>query len=236
MPFELPRGVVVPVNAIDIVLDPAPHPFELENSVAIDANWQSEKAANPALFDGRIVLLSDLVYSDGVLSGRCHETRYATLLYWRLDRDGAVAEHAFAHAALVSSDNALVAIRMGLHTANAGLVYFAAGSFEPVDFRDGQIDIEFNMAREVGEETGLDLASADRDDGYHLYSHENGSVIFRRYRLAETAASIAARIDAHVAAETDPEILGPVIIRGPITMPAGIVPHMEAIVHWHFSR
>ena len=235
MPFDLPRGVVVPVTSIEIILDAAPHPFETASGDAIERNWRSEVAANPALFDGRIVLLSELVYRDGVLSGRCHETRYATLLYWRLDRDGASAEHAFAHAALVSSDNALVAIRMGLHTANAGKVYFAAGSFEPMDFRDGLVDIDFNMRREVGEETGLDIATATSDEGYHLYSHANGSVIFRRYRMAETAAALAKRIEAHVAAEAEPEILGPVVIRDAEDLPEGIVPHMEAIVRWHFS-
>ena len=42
----------------------------------------------------------------------------------------------------------------------AGRVYFAAGSFEPVDFRDGLVDVDFNMIREVREETGLDLSGA----------------------------------------------------------------------------
>lgn len=235
MAFDLPRGVVVPVHAVDIILDPSTHPFETENAAAIDANWQVEVAANPALFDGRIVLLSELSYSNGRLVGRCHETRYATLLYWRLERNGALAEHAFAHAALVSADNALVAIRMGAHTANAGRVYFAAGSFEPMDFRDGQVDIDFNMQREVGEETGLEIGGAPKDEGYHLYSHASGNVIFRRYRLAEPADVIAERIAAHVAAEAEPEIEGPVIIRDAENVPDGVMPHMAAIVRWHFS-
>ena len=53
-----------------------------------------------------------------------------------------------------------MAIRMAAHTVNAGRVYFAAGSFEPSDFRDGLVDADGNMVREVREETGLDIAGA----------------------------------------------------------------------------
>ena len=86
MMFDLPRGLVVPVSAIEVRLDPEPHPFEAANTVAIEANWQHEIAANPALFDGIVVLLSQIAYGQGRLVGRCHAVRYATLLQWRRER------------------------------------------------------------------------------------------------------------------------------------------------------
>ncbi len=233
--FNIPRGQVVPVSEIEVSLDPSPHPFELANAAAIEENWQREAAANPALFDGRIVLLSEVTYRDGKLTGRCHPVRYATLLEWRRGRP-AGAEHAYAHAALVSSDGALVAIRMGAHTANPGKVYFAAGSFEAEDFRDGLVDTDANMEREVREETGLDISRARHEDGYHLFSRDGATVIFRCYFLEETADRIAERVSAFVAGETEPEIDGPVIIRGTDNLPEGIAPHMAAIVEWHFAR
>jgi 8-oxo-dGTP pyrophosphatase MutT (NUDIX family) len=233
--FAFPRNQVAPVSAVEVRLEPGPHPFEVEHAAAIEASWQREVAANPALFDGRVVLLSHIAYDRGRLAGRCHAVRYATLLHWRHSRPPG-AEHAFAHAALVSGDGALVAIRMGAHTANAGKVYFAAGSFEPVDFRDGLVDIDANMAREVLEETGLDIAASPVDETYHLYSQNATTVIFRRYHLAESADAIAARISAFVAAEAEPEIEGPVIIRGPDDLPDGLMPHMRAIVDWHFGQ
>ncbi|MBX3570217.1 MAG: hypothetical protein KF914_19295 [Rhizobiaceae bacterium] len=234
MSFALPRGRVVPVRSVDVRLDPGPHPFALENADAIEANWGQEFAANPALFDGEVVLLSSLGLEGGRLTGLCHEVRYAALLYWRKHRRPG-AEHAYAHAAIVSGDDALVAIRMGSHTANPGKVYFAAGSFESIDFRDGQVDLEGNMAREVGEETGLDLAAARAEAGYHLFSAEGATVIFRRYRYDLPAAELARRIEAHVAAETEPEIAGPVILRRGDPLPEGVMPHMKAIVEWHFG-
>jgi 8-oxo-dGTP pyrophosphatase MutT (NUDIX family) len=235
MAFDIPRDAVFPVSGIDVLLDPAPHPFEQENEAEIARNWELETSENPALFNGTVVLLSALSYSDRRLRGRCHAVTYATFLYWRRNRLAAPAEHSFAHAVLVSVDGALIAVRMGRHTANAGRVYFAAGSFEPADFSDGVVDLEFNMAREVREETGLDISEAPCDAAYHAYSSERGTVIFRAYYLAETAEEIARRIRDHVVSDPDPEIEAPVIIRNPSDLPDGLMPHMRPIIDWYFS-
>lgn len=233
--FDLPRNVILPVDAVDVRLDTGPHPFALSNAAAIADNWRQETAANPALFDGTVVLLSELAYRDGRLVGRCHAVNYSTFLLWRKRREISGAEHAYAHAMLVAGDNALVAIRMGPHTVNAGRVYFAAGSFEPIDFRDGLVDVDFNMIREVGEETGLDLSEAERGRHYHALSTPSGTVIFRRYRVAEPADELARRITAFVATETNPEIEGPVIIRHAGDLPDGLMPHMKPLIEWHFA-
>ncbi|MDX8532204.1 hypothetical protein RFM41_17220 [Mesorhizobium sp. VK25A] len=235
MSFDLPRNVILPVDAIDVRLDPDPHPFALGNAAAIAENWRQETTANAALFDGTVVLLSELAYRDGRLIGRCHAVKYSTFLLWRKRRENSGAEHAYAHAVLVAGDNALVAIRMGRHTVNAGRVYFAAGSFEPIDFRDGMVDVDFNMIREVGEETGLDLSTAERGQHYHALSTASGTVIFRRYRVTEPADELARRISAFVAAEAEPEIEGPVIIRSAGDMPDGLMPHMKPLIEWHFA-
>ncbi|MDX8481305.1 hypothetical protein RFN28_23005 [Mesorhizobium sp. VK24D] len=235
MSFDLPRNVILPVDAVDVRLDPDPHPFERDNQVAIAENWRREMEAKPALYDGTVVLLSALAYRDSRLIGRCHAVKYSTFMLWRKNRERSGAEHAYAHALLAAGDNALVAIRMGSHTVNAGRVYFAAGSFEPVDFRDGLVDVDFNMIREVGEETGIDLSAAGRGRRYHALSTPSGTVIFRRYRVAESADEIARRIRAFVAAETEPEIEGPVIIRHAADLPDGLMGHMKPLVEWHFA-
>ncbi|AZO43912.1 hypothetical protein EJ076_23895 [Mesorhizobium sp. M7D.F.Ca.US.005.01.1.1] len=235
MSFDLPRNVILPVDAVDVRLDPDPHPFALDNAEAIAENWQREIAANPALFDGTVVLLSQLAYRDNRLVGRCHAVTYSTFMLWRKRRENSGAEHAYAHAVLVAGDNALVAIRMGLQTVNAGRVYFAAGSFEPVDFRDGQVDVDFNMIREVREETGLDLSGAERGKRWHALSTNSGTVIFRRYHETAPADEVARRISAFVATETEPEIEGPVIIRHAADLPVGLSPHMKPLIEWHFS-
>lgn len=234
--FDLPRGVVTPIGKADVRLIDTPHPFEIANEAAIATNWQREIAANPALFNGTMVLLSRLVLSDGRLEGRCHAVNYATMLHWRRNKGVAGIEHFFAFPVLVASDNALVAIRMGRHTANPGMVYFAAGSFEPDDFIDGQVDAVGNMTREVREETGLDISAVRTDPQFHLNSIDHTTVLFRRYWLDEDADEIAARISDFVAAEAEPEIEGPVVIRSLEDNPEGMTAHMRAIVRWHFAR
>lgn len=235
MAFDLPRNTILPVDSVDVRLVPEQHPFERDNLPAIEENWLAEKAAKPAVFDGTVVLLSELAYRENRLVGRCHAVRFATFLYWRGNRSVSSAEHAFAHAVLVAEDNALVAIRMGPHTINAGRVYFAAGSFEPDDFADGLVQVDANMIREVGEETGLDISNVPRGKRYHALSTESGTVVFRRYHYPEKADELAARIDRFVAADENPEISGAVIIRNAEDLPEGLMPHMKAIVEWHFS-
>ena len=137
---------------------------------------------------------------------------------------------------LVTSDNALIAIRMGAHTVNAGRVYFAAGSFEPEDFPDGVVDPHGNMAREVREETGLDISGARRGDRHYALSTERGTVIFRRYFLDADADEIASRIRDFVAGEAEPEIEEPVVIRSARDLPDGLMPHMPPMIEWHFLR
>ena len=138
---------------------------------------------------------------------------------------------------LISADGELVAARMAGHTMNAGRIYFAAGSFEPADFdAEGLIDPHFNMAREVKEETGLDLPASSADKGFHAFSSEVGTVIFRRYQLDEDAETIAARIREFVAAEEEPEIEAPVIIRRGDVLGEELMPHMRPLIDWHFGR
>src|SRR4051812_6490217 len=235
MDFDIPRGVILPVARVDVTLDPAPHPFEAANLAAIDANWRTEKAANPALFDGKVSLLARLAYRDGQLEGVCHEIRFATFMYWRKTRPWPGVEHAFAQAMPVTSDGALIAIRMGRKTANAGKVYFASGAFDPVDFSDGKVDVDLNMAREVAEETGLKIAGLPHDLHYHALSSANGTMIVRRYFLPHPAETIAASIRAFVADDLDPEIEEPVIIRSAEDLPGGIMPYMAELIAWHFG-
>lgn len=234
--FDLPREVILPIDRVDVRLASSPHPFEREHSDRIDENWRREQAANPALYDGQMVLLSSLSLDGTRLEGMSHAIRYATFLYWRRHRSYSSAEHVYAHAALVTADNALMTIRMGSHTTSAGQVYFAAGSFEPSDFRDGFVDLHFNMAREVQEETALDINDLPRDSRYHALSERRGTVIFRRYYLNEDADTVASAIRRFVANDPNPEIEGPVIIRHAADLPDGLAPHMAPIVAWHFAN
>lgn len=234
--FDVARETILPVQECRLRLDPSPHPFETANREAIEENWRREQAANPALFDGMVVLLSRLTYSGGLLSGICHAARYSAFMLWRQRRPVAGAQHIYAQAVPVGADGALLAVRMGGHTANPGKVYFASGSFEPPEeFPDGIADVEGNMARELAEETGLDLLAGRPAGLLHMLWRETGVVLFRRYVFDQTAAALAERVKAFVAADPEPEIDGPVTISGPADLPTRLQDHMPPIIDWHFS-
>jgi 8-oxo-dGTP pyrophosphatase MutT (NUDIX family) len=235
MDFHIPREVMLPVEHIDVALDPAPHPFETANLAAIDLNWERELNANPALFDGRVSLFGRLGYRDRRLEGSTHLVRFATFMYWRKVRPVPSTGHCFAYTMLVTSDGALVAIRMGPRTANPGRVYFASGSFEREDFPLSRLDVDLNMAREVMEETGLDISGLPRDPVRHIWSAATATAIVRRYRLPMTAIEAEASIRAFVAKEEDPEIEGPVVIRSVDGLPPQAGLYMSDLAAWHFG-
>lgn len=235
MIFDIPRNRILPITKANLLVDPAPHPYETAHREAIEANWALEMAEKPALFNGEVMFFSSIRWADGRLDARCHTIRFATFMHWRRHRPDTTAEHLYAHAMPVSSDGALIAIRMAPHTANAGRVYFAAGSFDPLDIRDGRLDIASNMAREVGEETGIDLAGTRAETNYHGWSGNGGTVLVRRYFLDRSADEIVEDIRRHIALDPVPEIDEAIVIRGPADLPAGLMAHMVPLVGWHFD-
>ena len=231
---QLDDNAIVALGGIDIRLIDAPHPFEEENGAAIAAYWERATADNPALFNGRVMLPMSARLEGGVLVGESRPVDFATFLYWSRQADNPGGIHLFAHAVPVSGDDAILAIRMGPTTANAGRIYCAAGSFEPQDFIGGRMDFDANTRREVMEETGLDLAGARGEKGYWLLRHGNRVLLFRRYYFTEDAGVLAQRVEAHVLGEEEPEIEGPVVIRRGEDH-EGLTPHMRALIDWHYG-
>ncbi len=204
--FGWPEGdFIFPVSGIDVRVIDGPHPYFLSHKAEIAANWELEIAANPSLYDGQMLLMNTLQIRDSVIFGECHAVPFSTLMLWRKTRSTA-AIHLFGQPVIVSSDGAVIAIRMGQHTANPGRVYCASGSLDLDDIRNGHCDLDGNMAREVLEETGLSLADAMHVSGYHGL-HDKGIVtVFRAYHFAAAAAELIEQIAAHIAGDPKPEI------------------------------
>jgi len=231
-----PANTVFAVRDHDLCVQDGEHPWFVENRPAIEDNWAREVAANPALFNGGMVFQRRLSFRDGRIEGRAHIAPFATFLHWRkqANRDGGF--HLFALPLIMSSDNALIAIRMAKTTANPGRVYCAAGSMDKSDVIDGRCDLDFNMRREVLEETGFDLDDAERDaDAYGVQAF-NTVTVFRRYRYAMTADEMLARIAAHVAADPEPEIDCALAIRNADPAAHDYPFFMPLVLDWLFNR
>ncbi|RFB91563.1 DNA mismatch repair protein MutT [Rhizobium leguminosarum bv. trifolii] len=231
-----PEATVFPIAGVDLRVLPGAHPFVIAEEAAIRDNWAKETAANPALFDGRLVFQQRLSFSEDGIAGEGYVTPFSAFMWWRRQPQRQGGLHIFAYPVLESADGALVAIRMGAHTANPGQVYFAAGSLEQEDIVDGRCDIEANMRREVHEETGLDLS--DSVAGQELYaSHSRRTVaLMRLFRFDMTAAEMVKRIEAHMLVAEDKEIAGAVAIRSadPSAHPYNIA--MLPVISWYFGK
>ncbi|NKL83227.1 NUDIX hydrolase [Rhizobium leguminosarum] len=231
-----PEATVFPIAGVDLRILPGPHPFVAAEEAAIRENWVRETAANPALFDGRMVFQRQISLGEDGIAGEGHVIPFSAFMWWRrqLRREGGI--HIFAYPVLETSDGALVAIRMGAHTANPGQVYFAAGSLEPEDIVDGRCDIEVNMRREVHEETGLDLAHSVAGQGLFA-SHSNRTVtLLRLFRFDMTADEMVERIESHMLVAEDQEIAGAVAIRSADHSAHPYNRAMLPVIDWYFGR
>jgi 8-oxo-dGTP pyrophosphatase MutT (NUDIX family) len=227
---------VFPIAGLDLKVLSGDHPFHTGNDVAIAENWARETAANSHLFDGRMIFQNRLALTEQGLAGEGHVIPFSTFMYWRRQPERQGGIHLFAYPVIEASDGALVAIRMGAHTANPGQVYFAAGSLEPEDVADGRCDIEHNMRREVLEETGLDLRDAQAGEGYFATYHRRTVTLLRLFRFDLTADEMIAGIHAHMLVAEDKEIAGAVAIRSadPEAYPYNFA--MLPVIDWYFHK
>lgn len=229
-------GSVHEVRSLDLRVSPSVHPLETAQAEAIARNWDAELAANPALFNGPLILQREIRYRQGHLEAEGHVAGFATFLWWRRQPELSGACHLFAYPVLVGSDGALIAVEMAPHTANPGQVYFAAGSLDLSDIVDGRCDIEGNMRREVLEETGLDLRAAEPDPVLYASYRSRKMTLLRLFHFCETADELVESINAFARRCDEPEITRAVAIRDgdPTAHRYGLA--MLPILGWYFSQ
>jgi 8-oxo-dGTP pyrophosphatase MutT (NUDIX family) len=207
-------------------------PFADRHSTQIAVHWQHTQAAHPKLFDGTVYMLRSWSLRDGTFTGTFLRTDFKSFLYWRARgyadqsvRDG------FGSAVIRSGEGYVLFGRQMSGNLNAGLAYPPGGFIDARDIHDGAVDIEASIARELGEETGLDPADLVRVPGYVLTPTGPLLSIAIEWRSALAAEALRERILAHVRRQYAPELADVVIARSPgeideRTMP----PHARAML------
>src|SRR5665213_3308908 len=150
--------LVYRIDRLDLSFTPKPWAFAQERRADIDAFFAELQRENPALWNGRVLLLHGQVLAEGVLRGSYLETDYASFAAWRRWGKAEGIHDCFGAAAVMSSDGAFLLGRMAPHTFNDGKIYFPSGTPDPGDIIEGKVDLEFSLRRELKEETGLDAA------------------------------------------------------------------------------
>ncbi|SFU90816.1 hypothetical protein SAMN02799631_03081 [Methylobacterium sp. 174MFSha1.1] len=210
-------------------------PWARDHRAAIMAHWDERRAARPAMFNGTVLMLRRWTLTDGVLDAELFEADYAALTAlkdWGFP-DGSVL-NVFAAAVPRTRDGTFLLGEMGPHTAAAGRVYFPCGTPDPTDIGPGgEVDLAASALRELREETGL-VAPAGPDPGWVIVRDGGLMALLRPVQLAADEAAVRAGIEAHLAAETEPELSAIVGVRAaadldPARMP-GFVRHYLASV------
>lgn len=175
------NGTIIRLSRIDARVESYDWAFARENAALIAAHWAEISADKPAMFNGRIMLQHHVAIRDGVFEAGYFETDYAAFMTWRdIGHPGPIIRNGFAMAALRANDGAFLCGKMGEHTANAGKVYFAAGTPDREDARpDGTLDLAGSVTRELGEETGLRVEELQVGEGWTALV-EQGRIAFMR--------------------------------------------------------
>jgi 8-oxo-dGTP pyrophosphatase MutT (NUDIX family) len=205
---------VVPIDGADFAFAPWSWPFAQQRRAEIDAHFAQRRSELPQLWNGRVVLAKEWRIADRRLSGTCFETDFASFLAWRdwgfPDRE---ATNCFAMGALRSADGAFLLGVMAPHTANAGRVYFPAGTPEPGDVVAGRLDLPGSITREVAEETGLTPDDYEAEAGWHAVPAGRRIALIKILAAPATAAELARKIGTNIARETKPELAEIRIVR-----------------------
>ena len=185
---------IVPVERLELALAPRPWPFATERRAEIDAHFDALRRANPALWNGRVLMLHDHAIRGAVFRGAYLETDFASLLAWRHwgfpDRG---IKNCFGMGALRGSDGAFLLGVMGAHTSNPGMIYFPAGMPDLSDVAGSRVDLTGNVMREIGEETGLAPDDFEAEPGWTTVLAGPRIAQMKMLQRRETAADAARR-------------------------------------------
>lgn len=229
-PADGDRIAIVALDAAELRHEVGGWAFAERERVRIDAHWRGLVAKNPALWNGDILMGFDPAVADGRLTARLRSSDYASFVAWRdWGFADAAAWNLFGTPVIVSGDGALLYGVMAGHTLNAGLAYPPSGSLEARDIGPGGlVDLGGSMAREVCEETGLDLGEGRAGEVLAVFEARRLSIA-QVYRFDQPAAALIARIEAFIAAESEPELAGVVAMRAARDLDRPMPPYARAL-------
>lgn len=228
--------VIHRVARLDLVRTEWHWPFASERRAEIDAYFAAKRAAQPAMFNGRVLLARQQRFHAATLSAEYFETDFASFLAWR---DWGFPDHqvinGFGMGALRSADGAFVLGEMGPHTANAGRIYFAAGTPDLNDLRGEVVDIAGSVAREVEEELGLSESDYRCADEWWCVQTAHAVAMMRVLCSELTGDALQASIKANIAAQAEPELSDVHLVRSPADFTAAMPVFVTAFLDAQFG-
>jgi 8-oxo-dGTP pyrophosphatase MutT (NUDIX family) len=104
---------------------------------------------------------------------------------------------------------------MSAFTANAGRIYFPAGTPEPADIVGGTVDLLGSVLRELQEETGLDPAEFSVAPDWTAVDRGPRLALMKAIQADRPAEALREEVLRHLATEARPELADIRIVRSP---------------------
>ena len=230
------QPVIHTVTMLDFAVCEVAWPFAEERRAEIVAHFAKLQRERPQIWNGRVLLGRDPVFSADRFTATYFETDFASFLAWR---DWGFPDKAvfngFGMGALRACDGAFVMGEMGQHTANAGRIYFPSGTPDLDDVKDGVLDIPASVARELEEETGLTPADYRAQSHWHCVVAGPAIALIRILDVNMAGEAIRAQIEANLAAQTHPELAAIHLVRGVGDLTAVMPGFVKAFIEQQFA-
>jgi 8-oxo-dGTP pyrophosphatase MutT (NUDIX family) len=228
---------VLPIERLEVGFVRQPWRFADERRGEIDAYFAERQRRNPALWNGRVLMLGDFVVHDGIFRGACFDVDYASFISWQdWDFPDKRVHDCFAMGTILSSDGAFLLGEMASHTFHAGQIYFPCGTPDLNDVAVDRVDFEGSIARELKEETGLGVAEFTAESGWYTVLGGPAVAFMKLLRARETAAALRARILDHLAREDVPELVDIRVVRGEDDLDPAMPPFVISYLRHIWSR
>jgi 8-oxo-dGTP pyrophosphatase MutT (NUDIX family) len=207
---------VVAIDQLELSFVRKPWPFAEQRRAEIATHFAERQRRTPEIWNGRVLVLNEYAIQGQVFRGSYGETDYASFLAcidWGWP-DGNSWD-CFSQGALRSADGAFLLGEMSRQTANAGQIYFPAGTPDPRDIAGSRVDLEASVWREVEEETGLTGGDLVAEPGWHTVLAGRRIAHIKTLQAREDADALRARIMANLSRQQSPELSDIRIVRGP---------------------
>jgi 8-oxo-dGTP pyrophosphatase MutT (NUDIX family) len=216
------------VTQLDLVVGAHRWPFADLRRGEIESHFAVQQIETPELWNGRILLGRDPVLEGDAFRADYFETDFASFLAWRdWDFPDRTVFNGFGMGALRGNDGGFVLGEMAAHTANAGRIYFPAGTPDLNDVTGGRVDIAGSVAREVLEETGLSPSDYRASPYWDCVVSGRLIALMRRLDVDMPAAQLQERITTFLASQEAPELSAIHVVR----RRGDLTPRMPAYMH-----
>jgi len=211
------KPVIRRVAALHCPLTPYDWAFARDEAQAIADHWRKRVERQPCLFDGPVLLqhACEIVEEQGVnmMRAQWFEASYAAFTAWiDFGFPDPRVRNGFSMAALRAKDGFVLA-EMGAHTANVGRIYFPAGTPDPGDVAQGQVDLAASVLRELTEETGLTPDELTIDPDWLVVDAGPYNACMKLMRSPLPAIDLAGEIERRIARQGDPELARMHVVR-----------------------